>query len=150
MRSLSVTFAFATQIVQFIFFWNPTFQAFKYLFWLKSMICVGLPLSDKPKTGFIVTRSHIMLVLYHTKHPKTSLLYDRGPVNATLHFGTPPFLIIKLKLSWKHWKALRVVHFRSIIVWTPGLNLINLMFFSTLSPSTARYGINGVWGIYTW
>ena len=49
-----------------------------------------------------------------------------------------------------HRSLVEPCHFRLIIVWTPGLNLINLMFISTLSPSTARYGINGVCGIYTW
>ena len=49
---------FATQIAQFVYFRNPNFQAFKYLLWLKSPICVGLALSDNSKTGLILMLVH--------------------------------------------------------------------------------------------
>ena len=41
-------FVFAAQVVQSLYFLNPTFQVSKYLLWLNSPICVGLALSETP------------------------------------------------------------------------------------------------------
>ena len=40
-RLLISAFAFATQIVQFLYFLNPKFQASSHLLWLNSADCVG-------------------------------------------------------------------------------------------------------------
>ena len=34
-------FVFATQIVQYLYYLNPKFQASSYLMWLYSLVCVG-------------------------------------------------------------------------------------------------------------
>ena len=48
---LNSAFVLATKVVQSLYFLNPTFQVSKYLLWLNSLICVGLALSETPKTG---------------------------------------------------------------------------------------------------
>ena len=47
-------FVFATRIVHSLFFLNTKFQAFSYLLWLTSLVCVGP--GQTPKTGFLRTR----------------------------------------------------------------------------------------------
>ena len=42
-------------IVQFIYFFNPKFQASSHLLWLYSPVCVG-PGGKTPKTGFLMTQ----------------------------------------------------------------------------------------------
>ena len=52
---------FTTQIVQYLFFLNPKFQASSYLLWLRSPVYVG-----NPEDRFSHNEAHI-LSIYQTK-----------------------------------------------------------------------------------
>ena len=63
---LICAFVFATQILQFLFFLNPKFQASSHLLWLHRSVCVGLV--GNPEDRFSRIAAHFTTSLYLQVH----------------------------------------------------------------------------------
>ena len=107
-------FVCTTQLINSIYFLNPTFQASMCLFWLNSPICVGLAFLETPKKFFIVAR---LILCTHRITPNSRKHYYvqscSGKRHASFWYSHLPYSNASVILEALN--DLKVVHFRSVI-----------------------------------
>ena len=108
-------FAFATQIVQFLYFLNPNFQASTHLVWLHSPVCVGP--ARKPRRPVFSHRGSNDIIKMN-RHAST-IIYSMYRVDALrtpsrLRAGYPTLLQWRGRYGFSRLKTIRVLPHTSV------------------------------------
>ena len=98
-------FVFATQIVQFLFFLNPKFQASSHLLWLYRPLCVR-PVR-KPHCWFSHEAAHIIMISNYVFFNR--FLHLMVVTNFFVSFNIPYFLFIFYVFQFSSWHVQKLV-----------------------------------------